>query len=57
MKFIIYQLTFFENLGVEGVELEGVEGAIGVEGEEEYELSDSCHSSVDCVVSGELISD
>ena len=44
LKYIIYQLTFFENLGVErveGVELEGVEGAIVVEGEEEHELSDS----------------
>ena len=58
-KFIIYQLSFFENLRVEGVELKGVEGAIGVEGkEEEHELSDSYDTSVmDCVVPGELISD
>ena len=61
LKFTIHQLAFFENLGaegVEGVELKEVEEAIGVEGEEEYELSDSYDTSVmDCVVSGELISD
>ena len=39
LKFMVYQLTFFENLGgegVKGVELKGVEVAIGVDGEQEH---------------------
>ena len=39
LKFMVCQLTFFENLGgegVKGVELKGVEVAIGVDGEEEH---------------------
>ena len=39
LKFMVYQLTFCENLGgvgVKGVELKGVEVAIGVDVEQEH---------------------